>query len=905
MKHKKSLFLIFFFYIFSLDVVNAQTNSTTVPLKTLVERKEKLSYNHPFESVYLHFDKPYYAVGDTIWFKTYITIQQHLPSPLSKIVYVDLLNNKDSLIQTLKIPANNSVANGNIVLGYPDFKEGTYHLRAYTKWMLNFNQSYFFKKNIYVGNALNKELITNITFNGSITDKAQKVSSRISYKDELGKPLADKKVTWEVIADDEKIAKGKATTDAKGYITLDFSSSTKVSINRGVLNTALETSDRRILNSSFPLKTAILENDIQFFPEGGELIDGMDKKVAFKAIASNGLGVNLKGKILDEEGKEIVSFASQHLGMGSFSFIPQKNKKYTASITFADQTQKNFSLPPVKDEGISLSAKSIGDSLWVKINVNEAYLQKNQNQLIYIVAQNAGVFFYAAQTGLRQTNYLVKIPHIQFPTGILQLALLNINGLPLSERLVFIQRKDDVKINVKTDLPTYTGRQKIKMSIQTSEGFNPTEGSYSVSVINDAKVPVNENEEITIKSNLLLSADLEGYIEQPNYYFNKTNDQKLADLDILLLTQGYRRFLYKDLAADIQPKVSFFPEQSMSVSGTIRKSNGMPLENGRLLLQIPSKQLNTTGTTDKEGKFVFNNLIFKDSSEVIVNARNNVNSKDLRIILDGEAFPSIYSNVNAPDELLNIDSALGTYLKNSRIEHQSAFLLREVVVKSAAIKKPSHADYSALSGLSQMADREVSNSQLGGCKRLLDCLAAAGLTFIEQQLFLTRNYNQGLKVPIEIYANGMPVDVNYLAGVEVNNVESLEVFYNDGLSGINRLSNTSGVLVINMKEIKKTAMSMNQFKALFPPTNILTHKPKGFTTERKFYVPKYSGPRNSLQREDYRTTIYWNPSVNTDKDGNASFEFFNSDAKGLYRVVVEGLDNAGNIGRTVYKYQLK
>jgi hypothetical protein len=151
----------------------------------------------------------------------------------------------------------------------------------------------------------------------------------------------------------------------------------------------------------------------------------------------------------------------------------------------------------------------------------------------------------------------------------------------------------------------------------------------------------------------------------------------------------------------------------------------------------------------------------------------------------------------------------------------------------------------------------------------------------------------------------MPVDVNYLAGVEVNNVESLEVFYNDGLSGINRLSNTSGVLVINMKEIKKTAMSMNQFKALFPPTNILTHKPKGFTTERKFYVPKYSGPRNSLQREDYRTTIYWNPSLNTDKDGNASFEFFNSDAKGLYRVVVEGLDNAGNIGRTVYKYQLK
>ena len=255
MNYQKVLFLSFFICILSLGVY-AQSN--TVPLKTLADRKASLSYTYPFESVYVHFDKPYYAVGDTIWFKTYLTVQQHISSPISKIVYVELINSRDSLIETLKLPVSNSVANGNIVLGYPDFKEGTYHIRAYTKWMLNFDASYFFKKNIYVGNALNKDLITNISFSGSVTDKAQKVSSTIAYKDNLGKPMVDKKVTWEVISDGERIAKGKETTDANGNINVNFSGSTKVDIRRAKLNTALDAGDRRILNTTFPLKTYFL-----------------------------------------------------------------------------------------------------------------------------------------------------------------------------------------------------------------------------------------------------------------------------------------------------------------------------------------------------------------------------------------------------------------------------------------------------------------------------------------------------------------------------------------------------------------------------------------------------------------------------------------------------------------------
>lgn len=899
---KAFLYCLTFCLFFS---VAAKSQTQNIPLSALAEKKAKLAADFPYEKVHIQFDKPYYAVGDTIWFKSYLTSTLNTPSTISKILYVELINDRDSLVTSLKLAVESSVATGSFVLPYPNFKEGNYHVRAFTKWMLNKDVDYFYTKNIYVGNALSKDLITHINFNGTANDKGQNVKTRIVYKDENGKPLANKKVSWEVNADFERIGKGKETTDANGVINIEFSSSNKVALNSGVLSTSVDMGDKKILNKNFSLKTSITENDIQFFPEGGLVLAGVNTKFGFKAINSNGLGVFAKGVVTDKSGKEVAKFSAEHLGMGSFNFTPSLGETYTAKVTFADQSQKSIVLPLAKTDGLALKTYTKTDSLYIEISTTAAYLEKNKNQAFYIVAQNGGSLFYAAQSLLRLANYTIVIPVDKLPNGLLQVSLLNTNYIPFSERLTFIERGDLMKILVKPELPSYKSREKIKINIETVGGLNLTSGNYSVSVINAAKVPFDQNKETTIYSNLLLTSDLTGFIEQPNYYFNSNNKNRLADLDNLLLTQGYRTFSYQDIAADKKPKISILPEQGIDIAGTIRKSNGMPLEGGRLLFQIPDKHYSTTVTTDKEGRFKFPNLIFKDSSEVVINARNNVNSKDLRIMVDGESYPAIYKNPNSPADILNLDSFLNTYLQNSKIEHRSAFMLQEVVVKSDAPKKPSHADYSALAGLNMMADRQLQGEQLAGCNILTNCLSGAGLTFIDQQLYLTRTYNQGNKTPIEIYANGMPVDVNYLFSIDPKGIESIEVFNNDGLSGINQRTNTMGVVVINMKEIKKVKMSKDQLKELFPPLNVLTFKPKGYDFERRFYVPKYSGPRTSLQSQDYRTTIYWNPIVLTDKNGKGSFEFYNSDDKGPYEVIIEGVDNNGNIGRTIYQYQSK
>ena len=156
-----------------------------------------------------------------------------------------------------------------------------------------------------------------------------------------------------------------------------------------------------------------------------------------------------------------------------------------------------------------------------------------------------------------------------------------------------------------------------------------------------------------------------------------------------------------------------------------------------------------------------------------------------------------------------------------------------------------------------------------------------------------------------IYVNGMNVDYSYLMNLDANMVESVEVFFKDGFSSINRTTGTDGVLVVNMKKIPKgEKISKEQLADLLPKNYVIEFMPGGYTTTRIFYSPKYnpSAPINSV---DYRSTIYWNPTIITDKNGAASFDFFNSDGAGTYKAIIEGIDKDGNIGRFVYHYKVQ
>jgi hypothetical protein len=896
--------LITFFHL------SASAQRDTMSLNTIIAKTNKFTHEHPFEKVYLHMDKPYYSVGDTIWFKAYVTVGLHQPSVLSKVMYIDVVSERDTLVQALKLQVFNGVAIGSIPLTQALYKQGNYHLSAYTNWMRNFEPEYFFNKTIAIGNPIDNQVITNVSFSGYVKSKQQKFNARILFKDAVGNPYANKKVTWTIDNDDDKPLKGKETTDANGYLNLNITSTKSPILNTNSLVTVLDLGNKKLSTNTFPLRTAIATADMQFFPEGGDLISGIRTRVAFKAIKPNGLGADVKGTIVDNAGTVVSDFKSQNLGMGAFIFVPEDGKTYKAHATFADGSQNTFDLPAAKSTGIALSVYNNNpDTLSLKVTANNAFFVQNQNQPIYVIAQSAGYVCYAAQTTLASPVFTASILKSKFPSGIVQLTLF-LGSEPLSERIVFIQNSNDgLNLTMNAGRGPFIPRGQVKMQVTAKNKNQPVEASLSVAVIDETKVPYNEDAETTILTSLLLSSDLKGYIEKPNYYFNHPTEKTATDLDVLMLTQGYRRFLYKDVLNNVVPRISFLPEQGMDITGTLRTLSGMPVAKGNIRLQIPDRNFSEQTTTNMSGEFKFAKLVIPDSSKVILNARNNVSNNNLMIMVDGTSLQGLSKNFNAPDEILNIDSALYPYMQNTKRQYNNSHTLKEVEIKDKLyVKRAGYQDFPSLSGLS-FADHTLDGERLKDCPDFAMCLQTMliGFTFDNNNFYVTRDYNNGKKTPAAIFFNGMPVDYYYLANINSAEVDNVESFFTDGVSSINRMYSTNGVIEITTKKAPVgTKVTRDQLADLFPPKYMATLMPKGYNISREFYSPKYTGPATVTQRADLRTTVYWNPRLITDKaTGATTFDFFNTDSKGTYKAVVEGIDADGNIGRFVYRYKVQ
>jgi hypothetical protein len=889
----------------------AQTD--TVSVKTIVAKAAAYNSNHPVEKVYLHLDKPYYALGDTIWFKAYLTMDIHQPSTISKVVYIDMINGRDSLVQSLKLPVIGSTAFGAIGLLAPLYKQGNYHIRAYTRWMRNSDPAYFFNKTITIGTLVDKDVLTEFSVSGSVKSSVAKVDATIHYSTQDGRAYANRKVSWKVQNnnEDEVIAKGKGVTDGTGHLVVSFTSNKPGALGKAQLYTAIDL-DSKTANNSFSLRHATSQTDIQFFPEGGYLVDGVRSKVAFKAIKPDGLGTDIKGTITDNSGATVATITSQHLGMGVFEILPQAGKTYKAAITFADGSQNTYDLPQAKTDGVVLSTTDTDPyRIGIKISAADGFYQSNKGKPLSLIAQNGQIICFAAQPTIISQVTNAAIVKTRFPTGVIKFTLFAGNGTPLAERVAFLNNKDQLNINANTAKQTYGTRQKVTVNLSAkSIDQKPSQANLSVTVIDEKTVPFDENAETTILSSLLLTSDLKGYIEKPNYYFNHPGDKTNADLDVLMLTQGYTRFLYTDILAGNITENKFAPEDGIDVSGTLRTANGMPVNKGSVTLVIKDRYISKSTLTNSSGEFKFSKLYIPDSLQASVNARGNYNSNSMMILLNNDSYQDVTPNTTAPDAITNIDTALTAYLKNNKQQIVNSHVLKEVVIKSTTVeRKPSHNDYPELMGLSPNADQVITADRMEGCVSVYECLkgVALSLMYDNDNLYVRRDYNMGNKNPVQVYYNQMPVDYNYLVNLTPDEIESVEVFLTDGVSGINKMTNTNGVLVVNGKKTVKVKMSQDQIKdALASTMNAnVSFVPKGYSAERAFYSPRYDVSQTAAMGGDLRTTLFWSPKVITDKDGNASFDYFNSDGKGSYRVIIEGIDADGNVGRTVYRYKVE
>jgi len=894
-------FCVFILLLFCLS--SKAQELPKIPINTVVERLQSYFGVYPLEKMHLHFDKPYYAVGDTLWFKTYLYHNEIEYQP-SKIAYVDIINSRDSLIQTLRIPLKNGVGEGFYVLDPQIIKQDNYRFRAYNKWMMNFSMDDFYNKIVPVGDVINRKLGTDITY----VPEGNKTKAIIQFRDGKGGLLGRKKINWEAIDGWDAFDKGKGETDDMGRVTISLSSKNKELLKKGRLIVKIDAETPQV--GDFPLDKALEEVDVQFFPEGGDLLADVSKKISFKAIDSNGKSIRVKGKVIDGKKKTIAEFTDLGLGMGAFEFKPLNGEQYKAIVTLPSGAERTFDLPTVKSEGINLVAGAKNkDNITMEIVSSESYFDKIQNQPYYLFGQLNGHLVYGAQVTLKNPIVSINVPIVELPNGIIQFTLVSPQGKALSERLVFNSAAENLQIQVKSDKPAYARKEKVTLDVTNNTSLKSL-ASLSVAVIDESKVPADDHNENTILSNILLTSDLKGFIEKPNYYFDEKVENREAALDALLMTQGFRRFSYDNLIAEKYPKIDFLPEQGITLSGTLRLNTGKTYPNGGLLLSIPARAVRKDAYTDNNGRFVFEDLNFPDSAKVVVNARSNDNYRNLIINMDQSYFPAVdLGNPYKADEILNIDKHMTSYLTNSKNEYRTAFLIDEVTVTATKKETRTSKEFSALSGLS-MADHRIEGDRLNGCNVLTMCLNTllTGVTYDSNTLkyYLTRGYNQGSRVPVQFFLNGMPIDENTLNSISPNEVEAIEIFTRDDLGTVSRLYQNNGVVSIITKKEKPKGprMSLAEIEAALPKSNVIDLYPLGYIKERKFYSPKYDTPR-SKETNDYRTTVYWNPNVEWDEKGIASMEFYNADGDGKYKVVVEGMDANGKLGRTVYYYNVK
>ena len=285
--------------------------------------------------------------------------------------------------------------------------------------------------------------------------------------------------------------------------------------------------------------------DLQFFPEGGSLVAGVPTKVGFKAVDANGNGCGIKGLLVTMEGDACARFESTHLGMGSFNLTPAKGTAYRAVIDRVQGPALEYDLPRVREKGYVLNVDDgEGDDLIVIVKTNRKTLSSKDTLQVYLeVKTSKGSFL--SKLGLTHTAQSIVLPKGSFPPGIAHLILYDADFKPHSERLVCLD-PPLLRIQIERDKQVYHRREKTVLKVRvTDENGGPVDAEMSLSAFDAVALAGAGPDPSNVCSYLWLESELRGNVENPGYYFNEAHADRYGKLDLLLMTQGWRDFVWK------------------------------------------------------------------------------------------------------------------------------------------------------------------------------------------------------------------------------------------------------------------------------------------------------------------------------------------------------------------------
>ena len=643
---------------------------------------------------------------------------------------------------------------------------------------------------------------------------------------------------------------------------------------------------------------------VTFHPEGGDIPVGAYTRVAFKALNPSGLGEDIRGVIVNEQGDTITHIQSVHLGMGSFILRVDRNERFFAIAQNTAGIEKRFELPLAREDAISLQIfRQRG-----KVAVSLSHDNRRLPRVLYLTLQQRGNIIYSQRWD--NNSEVIIIPENDLPTGVIGIILSDLRGVPISKRQIFNTNKTEVVNTIfTTDRETYDTRERVNAIVSITDSENrPLNANFSISVIDNDIAHYDAS--VNILSTLLLTSNLRGHIENPAYYFMNGNENAKAHLDLVMLTHGWSRF---EVNRVYQEEVFTF-ETSQTITGTLQGGFLQRNYNQSVTLLVPEFSFFDEVYTDNEGRFRFEGFEFPEETEFLLQGRTGT-----EIQVDEIAYPAV-SNLFIPTRTGNIltfdDEQREQIEEFHRLMHDDGIWsmeLDEFVVRGLRPRVRNPREHVFSSPFNVRREREDLESFRAPNMRMLLQMVfpAAGIgSWGTANSDPTTNsimggggsgrIANGLSAPTArpgtpplIFVDGVETVLPLLMTLDAHNVESIEWARTVADRAIFGLGvPESGVIIITTSGHSPARVSAT------PNVTMIT--PLGYQITRQFFAPAYTFPEQRANlRADLRTTIFWNPSVTTDENGNANIHFYTSDHVGNYVVVIEGITDEGGIIHTM------
>ncbi|MFI5154570.1 MAG: hypothetical protein ACHQEM_00200 [Chitinophagales bacterium] len=812
---------------------------------------------NPQEKVFLQFDRDIYNVGETIWFKGFLTYSGK-PSVISKILYVEFIDSSGIIVARETLPVEAGLAVGSFKI-LPELSDKPFKIRSYSAWMMNFDPHFYFEKTILIEGA-----------NQSKTELPKR-------------------------------------------------------------------------NIDTP--------SMAFFPEGGNLVLGLTSKVAFRISGSDGLPLEGHGKIVDNSGKQIAEFKTIHAGIGSFVLHPIPGKDYAVELNSPSGNKTIFQLPSARKSGVSLYLRNFiaengDDSVYFRIS--RSVEDKNSYQHLIICAEMDGIsdFTYInfdSATAGNYNNSILTAPTPlsleNFPSGLLHITVFNDKDDILAERLVVLHRTR-VQLHpllsaLHLDLERH-GKNEFRMEVP-----GDVDGSYAISVTKaDSKIDTGPEEDI--KSNFLLKSDLGCPACDWAWYLKDTKPETIEALDLLMLTNKWKRFDWEKILKNEFVPIRYYAEESLMLKGQAfwgKEGHLKPMMAGEfsLMVKAPVDTLVDIASipVDSSGRFTLTHLSFHDTATFYIQNNKKKNAKDITVIFDKGQLDSVRFAI--PQEIVDLGTKqVDEYKKNAL----DAFVKRrELDLENRQIKQKDTTILQSVTVIGHKKSRQdslVANYTTGIFSspsfsvRTLDLLDDP----IAKNLPGTNiiQYLQGrIAGPIIEYSPGEQEYIIYwrminglfvpMSDVQRKKVNAPAFFLNEQLlsegsegydEAMSLLQNTSVADVAMVRIYEPGTMPMvsgdaphgaiafylkngSEGMLMRLPQSFNKIKKSGYSIVRQFLSPDYNG-RDSSPTEDKRKTLYWNPDLRTDSTSHAAvFSFYNDDAGGNFRILIQGMDSKGNL----------